>query len=316
MGNPNEHHVILGAGAIGFAVARELAKRGARVRMVNRRGIAADAPDGVEIIAADLYRADEVQRVTQDAAVVYQSAQPQYHEWPEKFPPLQASILAGMTSGNAKLVIVENLYGYGETNGQPLTEDLPFNAQTRKGRVRAQMADAALAAHRAGNVRVTIGRGSDYFGPFGLNSGFGDRMFLPALAGKAAQAAGNLDVAHTVTFIDDFARALVILGEHDAALGQAWHVPNDRPTITQREFITLIFAELGLPPKMSALSRWMMGLAGLFIPAARETVEMMYEFEKPFVVDSSKFERRFGMKPTPIRDAIQQTVTWYREHAK
>jgi hypothetical protein len=66
--------------------------------------------------------------------------------------------------------------------------------------------------------------------------------------------------------------------------------------------------------KASGVSRPMMALAGLFIPGARESVEMMYEFEKPFVVDSSKFERTFGVVATPIEDAIKTTVAWYQAH--
>jgi nucleoside-diphosphate-sugar epimerase len=38
----------------------------------------------------------------------------------------------------------------------------------------------------------------------------------------------------------------------------------------------------------------------------------MYEFEKPFVVDGGKFERAFGMKATPIREALRATIDWYR----
>jgi hypothetical protein len=60
----------------------------------------------------------------------------------------------------------------------------------------------------------------------------------------------------------------------------------------------------------------MMALAGLFIPGAREAVEMMYEFEKPFVVDSGKFERVFGVAATPMAEAINATVAWYRSHPK
>ena len=56
--------------------------------------------------------------------------------------------------------------------------------------------------------------------------------------------------------------------------------------------------------------------AGLFVPGAREMVEMMYEFEKPFIVDSSKFELAFGMQPTPLRTAVKKTVAWYRAHPK
>ena len=57
-----------------------------------------------------------------------------------------------------------------------------------------------------------------------------------------------------------------------------------------------------------------MSIGGLFIPEAKESVEMMYEFEKPFVIDSNKFEQTFGMQATPIREAIQETVAWYRSH--
>jgi hypothetical protein len=41
---------------------------------------------------------------------------------------------------------------------------------------------------------------------------------------------------------------------------------------------------------------------------------VIYEFEKPFVVDSSKFERTFGVVATPIAGAIKATVAWYRAH--
>ena len=101
-------------------------------------------------------------------------------------PALQAAIIEGLTGTGTKLVIGENTYMYGDTNGKPLTEALPYAATTRKGKVRAAMSEAAMAAHKAGKVRVAIGRGSDFFGPFALDSGLGDRAFLPALQGKAA----------------------------------------------------------------------------------------------------------------------------------
>jgi hypothetical protein len=106
---------------------------------------------------------------------------------------------------------------------------------------------------------------------------------------------------------------MVILGQHDEALGQAWHVPNP-PTLTQRELMTLFFEEIGKPPKMSGVSKLMMSLAGLFIPGARESVEMMYEFEKPFIVDSTKFIRSFGDIATAHQPAIRQTIAWYRDY--
>jgi nucleoside-diphosphate-sugar epimerase len=308
-------HVVLGTGAIGRAIMEELIKRGESVRMVNRSGKMDGIPAGVEIVASDLYDQAKVKEVTRGAKVVYQSAQPEYNEWVTKFPSLQSSIIAGLTGSNAKLVIVENLYMYGETNGVPQTEDLPHNAHTRKGKVRGEISNAAFEAHRAGKLRVTSGRGSDFFGPWGLpTAAMGERTFYPLLHGKPANLIGDVDAPHTHTYIPDFGKALVILGERDEADGKPWHVPNDSPRISQREMLSMIAAEMGIAPKFSAMGRTMMWLGGLFIPEAKETVEMMYEFEKPFIVDSSRFEKTFGMQATPIKEAIKATVAWYKSH--
>jgi nucleoside-diphosphate-sugar epimerase len=233
----------------------------------------------------------------------------------EKFPSFQNSILDGLTGGNAKLVLVENLYMYGDTNGRPMTEDMPHNAHTRKGKVRSEISKAAFEAHRTGKLRVTAGRGSDFFGAWGLpTAAMGERTFYPLLNGKPAQLVGDIDAPHTHTYIADFGKALVILGERDEADGQAWHVPNDNPRVTQREMVNMIAEEAGVAAKTSAMGKGMMRFGGLFIPAAKEMVEMMYEFGKPFVVDSSRFENTFGMKATPMREAIKATVAWYRAH--
>jgi nucleoside-diphosphate-sugar epimerase len=268
----------------------------------------------VEVKAADLYDQVQIQEMTRGAKVVYQSAQPKYTEWREKFPSLQKSIIDGLTGSGAKLVIVENLYMYGETDGKTMTEELPFNAHTRKGKVRGEMSKAARAAHQAGKVRVAIGRGSDYFGAWGTGSSMGSTVFHRLLQGKAAQIAGSAKMPHTHTYIPDFGRALVILGERNEADGQAWHAPNDMPRITQGEMIRMIADEAGATPKSQAAGRVMMSMLGLFIPELKESVEMLYEFEKPFVVDSSKFERAFGVKATPMREAIKETVAWFKDH--
>jgi nucleoside-diphosphate-sugar epimerase len=315
METPARRHVVLGTGAIGRAIMEELIKRGESVRMVNRSGKMDEIPTGVELVTADLYDPARVKEVTQGAQVVYQASQPRYYEWPEKFPPLQKSIIDGLTGSGAKLVIVENTYMYGATNGKPMTEDMPHSAHTRKGMVRKELNKTALAAHQAGKVKVAIGRGSDFFGPWGLEqTPMGSRAFYPILNGKSAQQIGNVDMPHTHTFLKDFGRALVILGEHSKADGQAWHIPNDMPSITQREMIKIFAEEAGVPAKITSMSKLTMKMVGLFIPEVKEMVEMLYEFDQPFIVDSSKFERTFGMKATPMRDAIRETVAWFKNH--
>lgn len=308
-------HVVLGTGALGRAVAEELLRRGESVRMVNRSGKMEEAPVGAEVVASDLYDPANVREVTRGAQVVYQASQPPYNEWTRKFPPLQKSIIDGLTGSGAKLVLIENVYMYGNTQGKPMTEDSPCLAYTRKGRVRAEISRAAFAAHNEGRLRVTAGRGGNFFGPWGTDSTtMGERVFYPLLRGKPAGLIGRTDLPHTHTYVRDFGMALVILGERDEAYGQAWHVPNDQPRLTQGELVRLFAEEAGVEPKINSMGRLMMSIGGLFIPEAKESVEMMYEFENPFIIDSSRFEKVFGMQATPIRDAIKETVAWYKSH--
>ena len=305
-------NVIFGAGPLAQATMRALLQRGQIVKMVNRSGKRpADAPASVEIVTGDAYSTDFTRAVTKGAAVVYQCAQPEYHKWVTEFPPLQSAILEGTAANGAKLIVGENLYMYGDTNGQPLHEGLPYAARTRKGKVRGEMAQTLLEAHRTGKVRLAMARGSDFYGPGVLGSALGDRTIAPLLQGKPAEVTGALDLPHAYTYIRDFGQALAILGERDEALGQAWHVPNP-PTLTQRELLTLFFKEAGLKPKFSVLGKPMLLLGGLFIPAAREMVEMAYEFEKPFRVDTSKFVKTFGDIATPHETAVKETIAWYR----
>ncbi len=170
-------------------------------------------------------------------------------------------------------------------------------------------------AHHAGKVRVAMARGSDFYGPCVLGSALGKRTIVPLLQGKPAEVSGALDFPHTYTYINDFGEALAVLGEHDEALGQAWHVPNS-PTLTQRELVTLFFQEAGLEPRFRVMGKLIMMMGGLFIPAAKEMVEMAYEFEKPFIVESEKFVKTFCNIATPHNTAVRETIAWYREYLK
>jgi len=308
----SDNQVIFGSGPLAQAVMRALLKSGKPIKMVNRSGKRpAEAAEAVEVIAGDAYQPEFTRPVCKGAAAVYQCAQPAYHQWVKLFPSLQAAILEGAAANAAKLIVAENLYMYGDTNGQPFHEGLPYAARTRKGKVRAEMSQALLEAHRTGKVRVAMGRGADFYGPGVLGSSLGERTIIPMLQGKPAEVTGSLDQPHTYTYINDFGKALAILGEREEALGQAWHVPNP-PTLTQRELVGLFFKEAGLEPKFSVMGRPMLMLGGMFIPAAREVVEMLYEFEKPFRVETAKFIQAFGNIATSHETAVKETLAWYR----
>jgi nucleoside-diphosphate-sugar epimerase len=313
--NPrDELHVVFGTGPLGLAVMRELLALGKRVRLVNRSGTAA-APESVEVVKGNAADPASTRQVCQDATVVYSCVNAPYTDWAALFPPMQAAIIQGAAAVNAKLVVAENLYMYGPVSG-PMTEALPYRPTTRKGRVRAQMAEDLMAAHRAGIVRATSGRASDFYGPEAGQQGiFGDRVIPPLLAGKSVSMLGKLDVPHTYTYISDFGKGLVLLGAHDEALGQSWHIPN-APTMTARQVLTLFFEEAHLPPKMGSIPDLLLRTLGLVNPLVREVAEMLYEFNQPFVVDSSKFVQAFGDIATPHREAVRQTLEWFRLRAQ
>ena len=308
----NEFHVVFGTGPVGLAVMDGLVSKGRRVRMVNRSG-RADVTEGVEVVGGDAADPGFAREVSVGASVVYFALNPPYDKWPELFPPLQEGVLEGAASAGAKLVAVENLYMYGSTGGRPLTEDLPYAPNTRKGKVRARMSRELMEANASGKVRVAIGRASDFFGPRVLASAAGEQVFGRAVSGKSAQVAGDPDQPHTYTYAPDIGRGLVVLGEREEALGRAWHLPSPE-TVTTRRFVEMIFEEVGKPARVQTAPKILLRAMGLFNPPLRETIEMLYEFEEPFVVDHSDFEAAFGMQATPLRKAISETVLWFRQH--
>jgi nucleoside-diphosphate-sugar epimerase len=312
MTDNGELHVVYGTGAVGMAVMDELVQRGPRrVRMINRSG-RARVPHGVEVVGGDATDEAFTREASEGASVVYFALNPPYDKWPELFPRLQAGVLEGAANAGAKLIAMENLYMYGPTGGRPITEDLPYAATTRKGTVRASMSKELMEAHKSGRVRVAIGRASDFFGPRALTSAAGEQVFGRAVDGKSAQVAGNPDQPHTYTYTPDIGKGLVILGEREEALGQAWHLPSPE-TVTTREFVEMIFEEVGKPARVQAAPKILLRALGLFNPGMRETIEMLYEFEEPFVLDDSRFKQEFGDHATLLREAIQRTVRWYRE---
>jgi nucleoside-diphosphate-sugar epimerase len=309
-------HVIFGTGAIGLATLEALRRRGEDVRLVNRSG-SAPVPDDVEVLGGDASDPAFATAAAHGAQVVYQTLNPPYHQWVELFPALQASVLAAAQATGARLVSMENVYMYGRPNGQPLTETREYAAHTKKGKLRAGMARELLAAHEAGNVQVAIGRASDYLGPRGgAQSMLGDRVIPAALAGKTATVIGDPDQPHTYTYIPDIGEGLAVLGEHPDAPGEVWHLPNDPNTRTTRQLIEVIYQLAGQPKaKLRSTPTLLLRAIGVVNPTVRELLELQYEFQEPFIVDSTKIATKLDVRATPLDQALADTVATYRTKA-
>ena len=292
-------HLIVGAGAIGTATARHLASSGEQVRLVTRSGTGPSHP-GIERVAADASDAATLRRLAQGASVVYNCANPQYHEWPKVWPPLAAALLGAAESAGAVLAITGNLYVYGPVD-RPMTEDLPLAAPTVKGRVRVRIWENALAS----GVRVFEARASDFISPKHSLV----EMALPALrAGKTVRLPMPLDIPHSFTYTGDVARTLVTLAGDERAWGRAWHVPTAAP-MTAREFVGRIARVGGFGShRLAKYPEVAVRMSGLFDKFTREYLEMSYQFKRPFVLDSSRVTETFGLRPTDVDEALRSTL--------
>ena len=280
------------------------------MRVVSRHRPAALA-DGVDWQAADASDPEAATVAARGAAVIYQCLNAPYPEWPKRFPPLQRGVLTAAERNSALLVSLENLYGYGPTAGKPMTEDLPLAATTIKGRTRAAMTQELLDAAEAGRVRIAIGRASDFFGAGATESSLGERVFANAVAGKRADFIGNPDLPHTYSYIPDIAAGLATLGTDERAVGGVWHLPGPE-TATTRHVLDLVAHDVGHTVGIRSLPKLAVRALGLFNPSIRELVELSYEFDEAFVLDTTKFQTTFGTAATPLPAAILATVTWYQ----
>lgn len=304
-------HVVVGAsGGTGSALVRELLGRGRTVRAVNRSG-RLTAPAGVEVVSGDATDTERMRDVCRGAGVVYNAVNVPFVQWRQCFPAAIDGVLAGARAADARMVFVDDTWMYGRVSG-PMTEDIPSRPVSNKGVLRAWLAERVLAAHASGQVRTVIGRAPELYGP-AVESVLGHGLFGPALGrGRRAMWVGAMDEPLGPMFVDDFAHGLAELGEHEGALGRAWHVPTPTPT-TARAFLDTIAAQAGRPLKVLRLGERSMRTMGLAWPVAREGAEMLYQFQQPHSVDATAYRTAFGDgQVTPYEVGIERTLAWYR----
>ncbi|MFJ8632114.1 NAD-dependent epimerase/dehydratase family protein [Streptomyces sp. NPDC093568] len=301
-------HTVLGSGPAGTALARELVRRGHAVRLVDRKG-EGPALDGVERFAADVSTAEGARAATAGAAVVYHAVNVAYHLQVEVMPRIQEAIMGAVQAAGARLVVLDTLYPYGETGGAVMTEDSPWNATSRKGRMRAELDEKYLAAHREGRVRVVLARSADFVGPGVLNSSLGGAAFPGALTGGEVLGFGDIDLPHSYTNIEDVAAGLATLGERPEGDGRVWHLPT-APAVSTREIHAMIEKRVGKALNVVVLPE--PRPAGPFDEQfMAEYAEMFYQHTEPQIMDSTAFEQAFDVAPTPLAETVDATVTWY-----
>ncbi|WP_326592662.1 NAD-dependent epimerase/dehydratase family protein [Streptomyces sp. NBC_01294] len=304
-------HIVVGFGPAGAATARLLAEQGHAVRVVTRSG---GTPEpGIEHVACDAADSERLTEAARGAAAIHGCAAPPYQHWASAWPPLAGSLCAAAEATGAVLVMLGNLYGYGPVDG-PLTEALPLAATGPKGRVRAAVWEQARQLHEQGRIRAVELRASDFFGPGVTDGGHLAARVVPRLLrGKSVSTLGDPDAPHSWTYLPDVARALVEAAGAERAWGRPWHVPTERP-LSVREMVGRLAAQAGTGPvAVRRIPPAVVGVGSLFSPLLRELKEVRYQFDRPFVVDSSACEAALAFRATPVDEQVKATLDWWRE---
>jgi nucleoside-diphosphate-sugar epimerase len=300
---------ILGAnGTIGSVLTKELVNYTNKIRLVSRNPRKVNESD--DLFPADLSNPAFVDQAVEGSDVVYLVIGFDYNlkVWEEKWPTLMRATINACIKHNARLVFFDNVYSY-DINAIPhMTEESEYNPPSRKGAVRKQISQMLMDEVKAGKLMALIARSADFYGPGNDKSFANEMVYKNFLKGRRANWFIDADKKHSFTYTPDAAKATALLGNTDDAYNTIWHLPTDKNTITGREFIELFSKEMKVSNKLVVMPMWMVKLAGIFVPVLKEMREMMYQYDRDYFFDSSKFDKRFNFKTTTYQEGVRITV--------
>ena len=308
-------HTILGAGgAIGNNLLDLLTQNGEQVRLVSRKYRPAENAESVE---ANVLDKSDLAEALRGSGLVYLLVGIDYSasSWEIHWPVIMENVISVCAEQQIPLIFFDNIYMYGLVEGE-ITESTPFQPNSRKGKVRANIASMLLDAVQSGKIKALIARSADFYGPHSAQVSFLHQLVIGRhMHGKKAQWMVNPNMPHTFTYTPDAAKALYILAKDESAFGKTWHLPSSTPSLTGEELIQLSAVVCDAPSGTQVISKLMMRVLGIFVPVLRESIEMLYQYERPYHFNSQAFQKKYGFNPTPYQKGIQETVDFYRNNS-
>lgn len=301
---------ILGSGgAIGNVLAKELLLYDSAIRLVSRNPERVNETD--ELMQGNLTDKAFVERAVEGSAIVYLTVglEYKYKVWQEKWPVIMQNVIDACKKHNAKLVFFDNAYMYDRDYLQNLTEETPVRPVSRKGKVRAEIAENLMSEVKSGDIQAMIVRSSDFYGPKIRNSVMLETVYLKMKQGKTPIWLGNPLVHHSMTYVPDAAKATALLGNTPDAYQQIWHLPTEQEKITGKQWVELFAKELGKPAKFKSVPGMMVRLIGIFVSLFKELGEMMYQNENNYFFNCDKFKKQFpDFSITSAEEGVKEVV--------
>jgi nucleoside-diphosphate-sugar epimerase len=260
-------------------------------------------------MAADLLNEKDVEKAVKGSQIVYVTVGFPYSlkSWKRSWPAFIGFVISACIKHNCKLVFFDNIYMYDSNYLNGMTEDTPINPPSNKGKVRAEIAKVIMDEVDLGKLTALIARSADFYGPSIQNTSMlTETVFKPLSTGKKANWMSSVNYKHSFTYTPDAGEATAILGNTDDAYNQVWHLPTASNPYTGKEWIEQIAKAMDVKPKYQVAPKFLVSIMGLFIPIMKEMVEMMYQYDRDYVFNSNKFEKRFSFKPTSYEHGIAE----------
>jgi nucleoside-diphosphate-sugar epimerase len=306
---------ILGTGQLGIAVMETLLNDNSNedITLVNRTGkLDFEIPEHVKVVAADVTSKDDMERMARKSDVIYSCTDVPYQSWVKFYPATASALAYALSKTNARLVFADNMYSYGNVLGHTMHEDLPHKAQTRKGLIRTSVINTLLKSGHEFSERVAFVKAADFIGPRIYKGIFGTDFLDKIYSKKTVLLAGKIEVPHTFTYINDFAQAIVNVGNAADTFGQIWHAPN-ATAISLDKWIHLFQNYTNEKVEVKLLPKFAIRIAGMFNSLIRELYELAYQFEHPYLVSHSKYINRFEDHSKSPSVIVKETVEWYKK---
>ena len=300
---------ILGAGgAVANALAIELKSYTDKIRLVARNP--KKVQEDNETFSADLLDKNAVDQAVTGSDIVYLTAGLKYSSkiWERDWPVVMQNVIDACVAHHVKLVFFDNMYMYAPDAVKHMTEKSPIAPATRKGKVRAEIANMLFDAIKNKGLTAMIARSADFYGKDVTTGILNISVIDNYRKNKKAFWQSDADKVHSMTYIPDAARAVALLGNTPDAYNQVWHLPTSHERWTGKQFIQYTAEQMKVKPRYYILSKFMITLLGIFSGTIGELKEMQYQNDREYFFDSSKFEDRFSIKPTSYEEGIQESI--------
>ncbi|MEM1314868.1 MAG: NAD(P)H-binding protein [Pseudomonadota bacterium] len=295
--------LILGArGRFGRHAAAAFAEAGWTVRGLTR---GAPAENVHETVTADAADPDAVTRAAEGASVIVQAVNPPYPDWARDLPRFNAALIAAARAAGATVFLPGNVYAYGASMPEVLTEAAPLRPDTRKGRLRAGL-EAALRAETA--FQTLVIRAGDFLDDRASGNWF-DLQIAPPVAKGRVVYPGPLDAVHAWAWLPDLARAAAALAGKRAELPRWAAYGLEGFSLTGAELIAAMSRAAGRELRPKGFPWPLIRLAGLVWPLGRELAEMRYLWSTPHRIDGAALAEVLpGFVPTPLDEAMPKAL--------